>query len=225
MRRTTPFHLVAMCAALALAIGCARTGLRRWEPAGDDTGAGGGGGTGGGSTQPTSGSGGTTVSTGGGSGEGGSGAGPVVEIPPCGRGPAPDLSDPFVRLTYGFAASWAGYGTHPLDGKPKSFPVAMVFTPAETYSAECLADDPACVAFYYGTDQDSPAKTYHLEAVIDDGTGVGEIQIVFDQSGGSATGTLEAITLDDELAHLHFEFVPAWLGELGPVVYDVDCVP
>src|SRR6185436_1536212 len=92
------------------------------------------------------------------------------------------------------------------------------------YSAHCL--DEGCVAFYYGVDDDSPKKTYALLDVLADGTGVGEIEIWFGpmlKTSELRTGDLGKIVIDEEMTHLTFEFVPAWLGSYGPIVYDLRC--
>ena len=92
------------------------------------------------------------------------------------------------------------------------------------YVANCVLpeseqNDTHCVAFYYGSDVDVPEKTYALQDVLADGSGVGEIVLVWDV-GTSNTGRIDAIRVNDD--RLTFKFWPTWLRRsIGPVRFDL----
>ncbi|MBK9266371.1 MAG: hypothetical protein IPM54_42120 [Polyangiaceae bacterium] len=152
---------------------------------------------------------------------------PPVDLtpPPCDR-PAIDGTDdldPFDRLVYGFAGHYRGMANPPaMWGQYDEYPVDIHFAADGHYKAECLWED--CTAFYYGSNNDVPQKTYEVDDMLDDGTGVASIRISFDDTGGSVTtGTLREIVVSEDFEHLTFEFYPTWLGMKGPILYDLKC--
>jgi hypothetical protein len=152
---------------------------------------------------------------------------PHVDLtpPPCDRPVIEDMSafGPFERLVYGFAGHYRGMANPPVDwGIYEEYPVDVTFFPSGHYKADCLWPD--CTAFYYGSNNDVAEKTYEIDDLLDDGTGVASIRISFDDTGGSVTtGTLREIVLTEDMQGLTFEFFPTWSGTKGPIVYDLKC--
>jgi hypothetical protein len=152
---------------------------------------------------------------------------PHVDLTPpsCGRPFIEDMSafGPYERLVYGFAGHYRGMANPPDDwGIYEEYPVDITFSPDGHYKADCLWPD--CTAFYYGSNNDVPEKTYEIDDLLDDGTGVASIRISFDDTGGSVTtGALREIVLTEDMQGLTFEFWNTWKGMYGPIVYDLKC--
>jgi hypothetical protein len=85
-----------------------------------------------------------------------------------------------------------------------TYPVTVTFEADGSYRARCLTS--GCVAFYYGTDEDAPAKRYMVNDIRSDGLGVGEISIAFDVSGTTTPGELLGIALGPDRDTLSFDF-------------------
>jgi len=81
--------------------------------------------------------------------------------------------------------------------------VELTFFDDGVYSGRNLSD--SSPAFYYGTDSDSPSKTYAIEYVMADGRAVGHIDIYFDV-GTICRGDLESIQFSDNYQTLKFDF-------------------
>jgi hypothetical protein len=71
---------------------------------------------------------------------------------------------------------WIGIVT--TEWKP-AYPISASFGSDGGYSAICPAEDGCCTALYWGTDQDSPLKQIRLDAMSDDGTLEGQIDMVW----------------------------------------------
>ncbi len=94
------------------------------------------------------------------------------------------------RVSSGIVGNWTGTVTTPWQPMHN---VTFAFTADGHYSAHCQDD---CVALYYGTDDDSPFKTYRLLDVNTAGEVSGDIEIYFG-GPGSASGTNR-----DQLLHV-----------------------
>jgi hypothetical protein len=116
------------------------------------------------------------------------------------------------RLRNGFVGQWRGTVTTPWAGP---YPVAVDFMANGHYSAHC--QQPGCVAFYYGSDDDSPRKVYELQDIRSDNKGQGEITFWF-STGNTNRGELRSIALSADLGTLQFE---AWKGDSGPLTFDL----
>lgn len=131
-----------------------------------------------------------------------------------------DAGSPLADLRGGMLGRWVGVASSPWT---EPYRVEITFSPTGRYSARCL--DAGCTAFYYGIDADDPKKTYDVYDVKASGEGFARIEIGFG-AGATQRGALERILLLDGGRRLTFEFFPAWLGHIGPVVYDLrrDCL-
>lgn len=110
--------------------------------------------------------------------------------------------------------TWRGTDMNPWTDP---YEVQITFEADGHYSGHCaqpMCPDPV---FYYGTDSDSPLKTYALRDIRADGIGAGIISIFFD-AGTVNQGTLDTVSLSDDGQQLHIEF---WNREYGPVVFDL----
>jgi hypothetical protein len=127
------------------------------------------------------------------------------------RGPISASS--FEELRAGVVGTWVGCATTPWL---PPYAVAISFRKDGTYSAVSneIVNGQEAIAFYYGTDDDVPGKRYAISDLQDDGTGVGEIDIVFDV-GTVNRGDLRNIRLMGD--KLEFEFFHR--GEYGPLTY------
>src|SRR5262249_55840071 len=110
--------------------------------------------------------------------------------------------DRLISLQKGMIGTWTGDVTTPWQ---PPYTVTVTFRADGTYSARCLMGAPGCVAFYYGTDNDHPAKRYQVDAILTQGEGAGSIDIVFD--GGTVNrGELTRIRLGANMDTLDFAF-------------------
>jgi hypothetical protein len=121
------------------------------------------------------------------------------------------------RLQTGIVGDWEGTATTPADWSWSSATVEFRFFCDGHYQDRCLAaEGPApegCVALYYGTDADNPAKTYQVEDAA-----TAEIVVYFP----------EATTTDDQLANIELSTDGTGLsfdlyheGLYGPVQYQL----
>jgi hypothetical protein len=114
--------------------------------------------------------------------------------------PAQTPDEKFAAAVSGIVGSWHGVVTTPWVDP---YEVTAEFGADGHYSAKCIANsDDCCVAFYYGTDKDTPIKTYTIEDATLSGNVTGTIAIAFDY------GT--------------FFDTPGWQGELSHVEIDAD---
>jgi hypothetical protein len=127
------------------------------------------------------------------------------------------VPETYQRVKAGMVGTWVGVETSPWVDP---FTVRVVFGADGHYSAHCAQASCPAAVFYYGTDDDSPEKTYALTDVHADETCSGKIAIFF-FPGDSTVGSLEAVTLSDDGQHLRFEFWSTWGGRSGPVVFDL----
>jgi hypothetical protein len=115
--------------------------------------------------------------------------------------PAQTPQEMFDSAVSGIVGSWHGVVTTPWV---PPYEVVAEFDADGRYSASCVFNsDQCCVAFYYGTDTDTPLKTYSIDDATLSGDVTGMITIAFDY-GDNDFGT------------------PAWQGELSHVDIDGD---
>lgn len=125
----------------------------------------------------------------------------------------------------GIRGDWYGVVTTPWT---PAYEVSISFAADGGYSARCLwSSNMCCLAFYYGTDDDTPLKHYKIDSVSLSGQVSGTIDIIFGtrasgyyQSGYG--GELEKVELDATGNRLRFEF---WYDhDYGPTVFDLQRV-
>jgi len=116
-------------------------------------------------------------------------------------------------LVTGIHGTWEGCVSTPWT---LPYYVTMKFNEDGTYSAVTkeILDDVPMNAMYYGTQDDSPEKTYTIMNFQASKLGLGEIHIVF-SPGDIAIGKLENIRLMGD--SLSFDFYH--LGEYGPLTF------
>jgi hypothetical protein len=130
------------------------------------------------------------------------------------------LSAPtYEALATGVVGTWQGCVLTPWIAP---YFVTMTLRADETYSAISteVLDGQDMIAMYYGMDEDAPQKRYHLADMLDDGLGVGQIDIVFDV-GSVNRGDLRNVRLMGD--RLEFEFFHR--GQYGPLVFQLLRVP
>lgn len=117
------------------------------------------------------------------------------------------------ELQSGFQGTWIGCVTTPWEPR---YWVTITFRDDGTYSGASQANQLGNwqPAFYYGTDEDSPAKLYELNDLQDSLRGIGQIDIVFSVDSVNR-GELRNIKLMGD--QLEFEFFHR--GEYGPLTY------
>jgi hypothetical protein len=116
------------------------------------------------------------------------------------------------RLKNGVVGHWRGTVTTPWV---PPYQVVVELTGSGHYSAHCQDKD--CVAFYYGSDADSPEKVYDIQDVRADNKGQGEIAFWFN-TGNTNRGELRSILLGPELDTLTFA---AWETGYGPLTFEL----
>jgi hypothetical protein len=89
----------------------------------------------------------------------------------------------------------------------------IVFEANGHYSAHSPGDE--CVVFYYGSNDDTPEKTYLLNDVLPTAEGRGEIVFWFHAQNTNA-GELRHLVLSEDENQLRFE---AWKGTYGPLTF------
>jgi hypothetical protein len=124
--------------------------------------------------------------------------------------------DASTRVKLGMLGDWSGTATNPWSG---TYPVLFTFD--NTYHYSCRSLDPKWTALYYGTDEDSPNKTYSTGGVNLDGSVGGTITIVF-EAGNTVENKLDNISVSSDLKHLTFSF--KHFGDYGPLQYDLQRV-
>lgn len=107
---------------------------------------------------------------------------------------------------------WEGVATTPWI---PPYTVEIEFFADGHYSAKCT--DGTAVALYYGTDDDSPLKTYAINTVNEEGA-AGEIEVLFDVTFTTTTDQLRRIKFSGTDS-LHFEKYHLSVGD--PVIYDL----
>ena len=112
--------------------------------------------------------------------------------------------------------SWAGCVTTPWL---PPYWVDFTFRSDGTYGAESteVLDGSDMIAMYYGTDRDKPNKRWDLTDVLDDGRGVGRIDIAWDEHDGTNQDELYGVELMGD--RLRFDFFH--FGQYGPVTFEL----
>jgi hypothetical protein len=114
--------------------------------------------------------------------------------------------------------TWVGQVTTPTTAPYK---VRIVFGPDGHYSGHCAQASCPEPVFYYGSDDDSPLKTYLLVDLHSNGSALGHI-VIFFGPGNVQTGDLDALTLSPDGKNLKFQFWATWgSGRYGPYVFDL----
>jgi hypothetical protein len=147
---------------------------------------------------------GTTVGTGGLGGSGTGGFGGSVD---GGTWEQQQLA----RLRRGIVGTWSGTSSNPWGA---GCPTLMRFEASGHYSAHSPGDD-SCIVLYYGSNADSPEKTYLLDNVLTSAEGEGDIEFWFAPSNTNR-GQLRHVFLSDDENLLTFE---AWKEQYGPIVF------
>jgi hypothetical protein len=107
--------------------------------------------------------------------------------------------DKLAWVKAGIVGEWVGTTTNVWE--PPCIDVTVSFG-ASGYSAHSPGE--ACIVFYWGTNADSPFKTYDLNDVKTNGEVYGDITLYF--SGGSTVGAeIRHLILSDDKQDLTFE--------------------
>lgn len=123
--------------------------------------------------------------------------------------------------------SWHGIADTPWT---KPYAVDLTFTADGHYSSRCSDSSPSCcLAFYYGTDDETPLKQWRIDSATASGAASGQIDIPFDDNPYSAEGdtyslpawqgVLSNIERDASGDGLRFDFARS--DGYGPVHYDL----
>ena len=140
------------------------------------------------------------------------------------------LDEALERAIAAIPGDWHGTATSPWE---PPYEVSLSFTTAGGYSAHCAwSSNMCCVAFYYGTDDDTPLKRYQLDQISIEGHLSGSIDIVFSYPDGLGgvrydrsgyDGAMKEVELDATRNRLRFQF---WYGDhYGPILYDLERTP
>ncbi len=160
-----------------------------------------------------------------GPGPGGSGDGGADDATdgPRGNGPPdytpcsePPSVPPLAALRAAMVGSWRGMTSTPWTAP---YTTEVTFSADGHYRAHTVGGSGP--AFYYGTDDDSPQKTYLLDNLLANGDGSGEIEILFFAGTPTNRGLLEHVRACHNRGgdRLDFEFWAAWVGRAGPVTF------
>jgi len=123
-------------------------------------------------------------------------------------------SPEFQRIRDGMVGTWMGKQSNPWTAP---YQVRLTFTSDGHYSGHCAQTTCPEPVFYYGSDDDTPLKTYQLVDLHQDGTAYGRIVVYFAPNDTNSNVIDEVfVTLDGQ--HLTFQF---WHGDYGPLVFDL----
>ncbi len=175
--------------------------------------------------------------SGGGWGPGGAGGGgdepPVCAYPPIDfhlapwsdAGPSATLDAALARGAAGIVGSWHGVVSTPWTSP---YEVSVTFRADGTYSARCAwSSNVCCLAFYYGTDDDTSLKRYRIDTVNSSQEVSGPIDIIYgskdvDYYPSGYQGNIRNLRLSPDESRMQFEFL---YGEYGPTLFDLARVP
>ncbi len=121
-----------------------------------------------------------------------------------------------MRIRNGVIGTWTGTATAFGD----TWPVTFTFDSYTHYSAKSL--QAGITALYYGSDDDSPLKTYDITDVQANGDATGTIVIYF-SANDTNLENLQGIELSADGSRLHFYFMHD--GAYGPLTYDLRLTP
>ncbi len=123
---------------------------------------------------------------------------------------------------------WEGLATTPWVG---SYRVEITFGADGTYSGRCTEFSPdCCEVFYFGTDLDTPLKTYRVEDATLSGDVIGELVLVVHYYY-SDPGEFTVSNYPGDLSHIEFDATGTRMRfELrrdgkGPILYDLRRLP
>jgi len=131
---------------------------------------------------------------------------------PCSCAPTNDGNweqQMLARIRAGVVGTWSGTQTNPWQ---PSCSVVIRFDADGHYAAHSSMDD-SCIVFYYGTNDDSPQKTYLLDDVTAAGEGSGQLAIYFAPNDLNEA-QLSHIALSDDGMSLTFECMKDNYGPL-----------
>ena len=114
------------------------------------------------------------------------------------------------RLNNGVVGSWTGMQTNPWGSGCST---TITFEADGHYSAHSPGEK--CIAFYYGSNDDSSEKTYLLNDVLPTAEGQGEIVFWFGPDDTNP-GQIRHMYLSPDESELEFE---VWKGDYGPLVF------
>jgi hypothetical protein len=132
----------------------------------------------------------------------------------CTGDAGPTLQQVLAQLRAGVVGTWIGTETSPW-GNGTPCPTTIRFGADGNYSAHSPGE--SCIVFYYGSNDDSPVKTYLIDNVTAASEGTGEIVFFFSPTDTNP-GTLRHIVLSADGNHLAFE---AWKGGYGPLRFSL----
>lgn len=137
----------------------------------------------------------------------------VAGSPPMGKAGAPPVGEAaqLAALRQNILGTWIGTMKTPWSGTADC-KVFFTFN-GDTYSARSI--DGTCTALYYGSDDDSPEKTYFLDDITAAGEGQGDITIWFGP-GNTNQGVIRRIALGGN--GLTFQI---FKGDYGPFEYSM----
>jgi len=115
------------------------------------------------------------------------------------------------RLRRGIVGTWVGSSSNPWSAGCSAL---VKFEANGHYSAHSPGDD-SCLVLYYGSNADSPEKTYVLNNVLASAEGEGDIEFWF-SPGDTNRGQLRHVYLSADENVLAFE---AWKEDHGPIVF------
>lgn len=157
---------------------------------------------------------------------------PYPSYPPTEWSPDPwvpvatsDAAELLAGIQAAMPGRWEGLATSPWT---TPYRVELSFTADGHYSGRCTeVSSDCCLAFYYGSDDDTPIKRYRVEDATLSGNVFGEIDIAFaydDEYGLPAwQGELSHIQRDASGNGLRFSFATS--DGYGPVEYDLRRLP
>ena len=146
---------------------------------------------------------------------GDAGAPNFAGAPPA-HGGAPPTDQPWEvqqleRIRAGIVGTWVGDVTNPWNVPCQ---VRFTFTADGHYSAHDPTDD-SCPVLYYGTNDDSPEKTYLIDDVTAAAEGVGMLEIYFGP-GDTNEGAMKRIVLSADDQSLTFA---VYKDVYGPLLF------
>ena len=119
------------------------------------------------------------------------------------------------RLRRGVIGRWTGVQHNPWEFPNSSGCTCTVSFSATSYTGHSVAD--RCTVFNWGTNTDSPLKTYALDRVNPEGAGAGRLMLSWDDG---MTNPAEILDLVLSLDENELKFKVMYAGS-GPVVFDL----
>jgi hypothetical protein len=132
------------------------------------------------------------------------------------------LEERFAYVQGGIVGSWRGVVTTPWT---VPYEIDATFDDEGHYSARCVhRSNDCCVAFYYGTDDDTELKRYLIDDATLSGRITGLIDIIFGYDGfyeeGGWQGELSDVDVDATLDRARFDFSTS--DGTGPLHFELE---